>query len=267
MTEVHLGHNQSSLSRSLHIQIRVVGALLMREIITRYGRHNLGFAWLFLEPMLFTFGVTALWYFSHRVNFHGLDISIIAFTITGYGTVLLWRNTTNKCGSAIEPNAALLHHRNVTVSDLFVARIILEVAGATMSFIFVALLFTGLDLIKPPANLLRVALGWLLLACFAASLGLIVGVLQNKSEIFERIWHTATYLMLPLSGAFFMVDWLPKSMQEIVVWVPLVNAAEMIRHGYFGDIIKTYEDPAYMITVNMVCMLIGLMAVRNADSH
>ena len=47
--------------RSLDIQLRVLGALLMREIITRYGRDNLGFLWLFVEPMIFTLGITALW--------------------------------------------------------------------------------------------------------------------------------------------------------------------------------------------------------------
>lgn len=267
MTEIAASATQDNVYSSFKIQLRVIGALLMREIITRYGRHNLGFVWLFLEPMLFTFGVTALWYFSHRVNFHGLDISIIAFTITGYGTVLLWRNTTNKCGSAIEPNAALLHHRNVTTGDLFAARITLEVAGATMSFIFVSLLFIGLNLIKPPADVLRVIAGWFLLAWFAGSLGLIVGFLQNKSEVFDRLWHTATYLMLPLSGAFFMVDWLPKSLQEIVVWVPLVNGTEMIRHGYFGDVIKTYENPVYMITINLVITLIGIILINHKDRY
>ena len=28
----------------------------MREIITRYGRNNIGFLWLFVEPLLLTFG-------------------------------------------------------------------------------------------------------------------------------------------------------------------------------------------------------------------
>jgi ABC-type polysaccharide/polyol phosphate export permease len=34
----------------------VLGALLIRELLTRYGRHNIGFLWLFVEPMIFTLG-------------------------------------------------------------------------------------------------------------------------------------------------------------------------------------------------------------------
>ena len=52
--------------QSLRIQARVVHALIMREIITRYGRHNIGFAWLFAEPMLFTIGVIGLWSIVHK---------------------------------------------------------------------------------------------------------------------------------------------------------------------------------------------------------
>ena len=41
-----------SLLHSLGIQRRVLHALLMREIITRFGRENLGVLWLVAEPML-----------------------------------------------------------------------------------------------------------------------------------------------------------------------------------------------------------------------
>jgi len=40
--------------QSLGIQRRVLYALTMREVITRFGRENLGVLWLVGEPMLFT---------------------------------------------------------------------------------------------------------------------------------------------------------------------------------------------------------------------
>ncbi|MDP3222903.1 MAG: capsule polysaccharide export ABC transporter permease, partial [Rubrivivax sp.] len=43
------------------VQRRVIGALMMREVITRFGRHNLGALWLVAEPMIFTLGVAAVW--------------------------------------------------------------------------------------------------------------------------------------------------------------------------------------------------------------
>ena len=37
----------------LATQWRVVGALLIREIYTRFGRESLGFAWIVAEPLVF----------------------------------------------------------------------------------------------------------------------------------------------------------------------------------------------------------------------
>jgi capsular polysaccharide transport system permease protein len=50
-----------SLLRSLAIQWRIIQALMMRELITRFGRENVGILWLFGEPMIFTLAVTTLW--------------------------------------------------------------------------------------------------------------------------------------------------------------------------------------------------------------
>jgi capsular polysaccharide transport system permease protein len=256
--------NASSLSRSLSIQVRVIGALLMREIITRFGRHNLGFMWLFLEPMLFTIGVTILW--SATRSTHGSSLAIVPFTVTGYSTVLMWRNAVNRCTKAIEPNLSLLFHRNVTVIDLFAARLLLEIAGATISFIGISAICIVTGWMEMPTDILTMTGAWMLLAWFAIALGLIVGALSERSGIFTRLWQTITYLAFPVSGAFFMVDWLPKPAQEFMLWIPMVHAVEMLREGYFGNAVRPHYSIAYLSAVNSFMLLFGLLLVNKAKS-
>ena len=55
--------DETTFKQSLAIQGRVINALLMREIITRYGRQNVGFLWLFIEPLLMTFFIVMMWKF------------------------------------------------------------------------------------------------------------------------------------------------------------------------------------------------------------
>lgn len=253
---------ETSLRKSFATQRRVVGALLLREIITRYGRHNIGVLWLIVEPMLFTLGVSGLWYLAkmHTVS----NIPIIAFAITGYSSVLLWRNAANRCSKAIEPNLSLMYHRNVKVIDLFVARVALEVLGTTASFTVLTVFFAFIGAMQWPQDIVPVLAGWLLLAWFALALGFIVGAVSERSETFERVWHVVTYLMFPLSGAVFMVHWLPRAAQEAVLWLPMVHGVEMIRHGYFGNIVPTYENPAYFAVANLALTLIGLALVRES---
>lgn len=252
--------NNSSLSRSLEIQLRVIGALLMREIITRYGRHNIGFLWLFVEPMMFTLGVTALWTLVGAS--HGSNLPIAAFALTGYSSVLLWRNMPGRCSGAIEPNLALMYHRHVKVIDIFASRILLEIAGTTASFIVLGLVFTAIGLIKPPEDILKIMLGWLMLSWFGAALALLIGALSERSEIVEKLWHPTSYILFPLSGAAFMVDWLPPGGQQFVLLLPMVHGVEILREGYFGSLVHAHYDLSYMAIVNLCITLLGLSQVR-----
>jgi capsular polysaccharide transport system permease protein len=235
----------------------------MREIITRYGRHNIGFLWLFLEPMLFTVGITTLW-MQMKVS-HGSSLPITAFAVTGYSSLLLWRNCSNRAVKSIEVNLSLLYHRHVKVFDLLAARLLLEMVGATASCVVLTIFFTFMGWMSPPVDVLTAIIGWLLLAWFAFALSLIVGAASERSEVVERVWHIFTYLMFPLSGAAFMIEWFSKPIQAFLLWVPMVHGTEMIRHGYFGASVRTHEDPSYLILVNSVMLLLGLALVRETS--
>lgn len=246
----------TEISKSASVQWRVIYALLMREILTRYGRHNIGFLWLFVEPMLFTTGVTILWTLSKSV--HGSSLPIVAFALTGYSSVLLWRNMPSRCIGAIEPNLALMYHRNVRVIDVFLARLLLEAGGATISFIVLSLFYIYIGWLEPPDDVLTVAQGWLLLAWFGAALAMFLGALAQKSELVERLWHPASYIMFPLSGAAFMVDALPPAAQHYALYVPMVNGVEIVRDGYFGDQIRVHYDLPYLLGC---CIALSVLAL------
>ena len=249
--------------RSLAIQSRIVGALVMREIITRYGRHNIGFMWLFVEPMMFTAGVLVLW---SLFRTHTTQLALIPFTVTGYSTVLLWRNAISRCGNAVEPNRSLLHHRNVRIIDLFAARLILETAGTSISFLALGAFLTLAGFMPLPDDILKMLVAWILLTWFASSMGLLIGSLSTLSESVDRIWHVFSYLFLPACGAFFMVDWLPRRLQDAALYIPTVNGAELLRQGYFGAEVHAQYDFTYLVAFNMVLTLIGLLLVKHISA-
>lgn len=246
--------------QSWAIQRRVIGALLMREILTRYGRHNIGFLWLFVEPMIFTLGVTALWTATRTL--HGSDLPIVAFAISGYSCVLLWRNMPSRCIDAIEPNLSLMYHRNVKIIDIFLSRILLEGMGATISLVTLTIAFTAIEWMVFPVDVLQVAAGWLMLAWFGTALAILLGSLAEQSQTVEKIWHPASYFLFPLSGSAFLVDALPVQAQEFLLFFPMVHAAEFIREGFFGARVVAHYDMGYMASVNLALTLLGLAQLR-----
>ena len=68
--------------------------------------------------------------------------------------------------------------------------------------------------------------------------------------------------MFPLSGAFYLVDALPNVGKSIVLMIPMVHGSEMLRHGYFGDLIKTHESVEFIIVCNLCLTFFGLLFVK-----
>lgn len=246
----------TSLLKSFKIQMRVVGALTLREVLTRYGRHNIGFLWLFVEPMLFTIVITALW--NATKDAHGFKLPITAFAVTGYSSVLLWRNMVSRCSGAMTPNIGLLFHRNVKILDVFFARILLELVGATTAFIALSSIFIALGFMELPQDILKVIVGWVMLTWFGASLALVIGTLSERSEMVEKIWTPMQFLLFPLSGVGFMVDWLAPNFQKVVLQLPMVHGVEILREGYFGNSVRSHYDLGYMATVCLCLTFLGL---------
>lgn len=245
-----------SIATALAVQQRVVSALLLREIITRYGRHNIGFLWLFIEPMLFTLAVTLLWS-ALQLN-HMSSLPITAFAVTGYSSILLWRNMPGRLIGSIGPNLALMYHRQVKVIDIFLSRLLLEFMGATISFIVLTAIFTSFGWMNLPEDLLKVTLGWLMLTWFGCGLAILLGALAEEHDIIEKLWHPFAYMIMPLSGAGFIVDSLPQVGQEWILYLPMINAVEYLREGFFGSAMVAHYDMGYMAIANLVLTALGL---------
>lgn len=248
------------LNNNLRVQFRIIKALIFREIITRYGRQNIGFLWVFIEPIIFTLGVSALWFLVKGIASD--TVTPFAFALTGYSSVLLWRNSANRCVLAVEPNMALMYHKNVNLIDVFLARLILEIIGVTISFIVLFIIFFFFDQIFLPDNLYKVLLAWFLLIWFALALGIFVGCLSELFSFFDKIWHPTTYILFPLSGALFFVSWLPLNVQEVILYIPVVHTVELIREGFFGMVINDFKyDLQYFISFTIVLSLISLISL------
>jgi len=245
------------------INRRVIGALFLREMLTRYGRNNIGFLWLFLEPMMFTGVITAFW--SATRTIHGSSIPIVAFALTGYSSLLMWRNMPGRCAGALKSNKTLLFHRQVTVLDVYFARILLEFMAASTSFVILGIIYTAMGWLEPPEDALQVVGGWMLLGWFGAGLALTVAGLSEKYEIVGKLWPPMSYLLMPLSGVAFIVDALPPKLREIALYLPMLNALEYLREGWFGSLMNAHYDLGYVATVNAVLTFAGLSLVRQTQ--
>ena len=249
-----------SMADGWRIQRRVISALMMRELITRFGRENIGFLWMMAEPLLFAVLVGLMWTFMKGPEEHG--ISVVAFVASGYIPLVMFRSTVNRAVRALSANSSLLYHRQVTILDLILVRFLVELIGGMMAYAAVGPILILLGFFPVPANIGSLLLGWILYAYFTFSRALILAPLSEVSEALEKFMPVTTYLMVPFSGTFNLESWLAPHVREILLYSPPVTAMELQRYGIWGDKITPYYDIPYTIAVSSVLMLIGLILCR-----
>lgn len=234
----------------------------MREIITRFGREGLGFAWLVAEPLAFCFGVMVLWSFTKPAYEHGIRLA--PFVMTAYMSLILIRHLIGYLAGALQGNMGLLYHRQIGPLHIFSARILLEFAGATIAYAIVYVFLMAIGQVSLPSNYLLLYAGWFLLAFISSGFALILTGLAMRFDVMERLIGLIGYLMIPLSGVFTMVAWLPHGFRHVLLLLPFVHPVEMMRSAVFGEFVETYYDIPYALAFGAVFNVVGLLLVSSA---
>lgn len=250
----------STFAAGWRIQTRVIGALMIRELVTRFGRENIGFLWLMVEPLLFAGLVGVMWRFVHGPEEHG--VSVVAFVASGYIPLTLFRHTVARSTKVFTVNGGLLYHRQIKILDFIFVRWLIEVVGSMMAFVFIATLLMMLGEFPVPADAGALLAGWFLYAIFTFSLCLVLAPLSEKSDVLEKLLPVTIYIMIPFSGTFQMVSWLTPEAQSYILYSPFVSPMEMIRYGIFGDRVHAIWDTTVPLVSTIVLMLIGLGMCR-----
>jgi len=169
--------------------------------------------------------------------------------------------------SAVTMNRPLLYHRNVRLLDIFLGRLFLIAGVCTISFIALGVIFTWIGCIAPPEDILLVLGGWLMMGFFGMSLAIFIGTLNASWPWVEKIWHPMGYILMPLSGAIYLVDHLPKYAQDFVLWIPMVHGSECIRDGYFGSKFTAHYSPAYIIIWSISLLFVSMLALKKISKN
>lgn len=250
----------ASLAKGWRIQTRVIGALMIREITTRFGRQNIGFLWIMGEPLLFAGLMSLVWRFLRGPAEHG--IGVVAFCISGYLPFVLYRHAVSRSVGLFQANANLMYHRQIKILDFVLVRFCIEFVGHLMAYLFIAVLLWLFDAFPVPHSMGFLILGWCYYSFFVLSVSFLFAPLSEMSEILQKFIPITTYLMIALSGVFFMVSWLTPSVRDVLLYSPPIHGMEMMRYGLFGEHVTPHFDYFYPIAVSLVLLTIGLAMCR-----
>jgi capsular polysaccharide transport system permease protein len=223
-----------SFLHGLQVQFDVIYALILREARSRFGKHLLGYFWALVEPMLWIGLILGVFYFVGRQVPFGMDI--FTFVTTGVIPFVMVRNCVRQQINAIMSNRALLFFPQVHALDPIIARGVLEVTTIYLVFwIIIGFheLYYGHFSPKDPAILFG---GLFLAGLFGATAGLGLCLANIFIPAIERVINRLMRVLFFTSGAFFAVNDLPRDIQEILLWNPLLHITSIVRTGW---------DPAF----------------------
>ncbi len=212
------------------VQRHVIGALIMRELQTRYGRANIGYMWMLAEPALLAASVALIHVGSGGSGggHYTSDLRLIPFTLIGYCTFMIFRSIVTRAETTLDSNKTLLFHRAVSILDMLLARAILELLATMAALALLLSLAVVFGIADWPARPLRLLAGILLLTWFSLALSMGIATGSYFSKAFNKFVHPLTYIAMPLSGAFFVLQWIPQPYRGYLSWSPLDQATATV---------------------------------------
>ena len=241
---------------------RVVGALMLREMATTYGRSPGGYVWAIAEPVLGIVLLTAV--FSAIIRTPPLGSNFALFYATGMLPFLLYNDIAGKVGNAIRYSRPLLAYPSVTYIDAIVSRVVLN----TMTGIVVLVIVMG-SIITFYNLSVSLDYGAILHAIvMAVALGLGVGTvncyLSGLFPVWERVWAIVTRPLFIISGIFFLVDGLPEPLRTLILWNPVAHVIIEMRAGFFATYDGRYASPLFVYGVSTILLFFGLLLLYRA---
>lgn len=243
---------------------RTVGALMLREMSTTYGKSALGYVWALVEPIA---GIMLLTFvFALAFSAPPLGDSFPLFYATGIVPLAAWMEIGNKVGSSLQFSRQLLAYPGVTFLDAIMARFLLNAATHVMIAYVVlgalALLYGGVVAVRLEWAVLALALAFLL----ALGTGTLNCYLITRLPAYGPLWMIATRPLFIVSCVFYLFEAVPEPYRSWLWFNPLVHVVALLRRALYVTYDAEFASPLYVALVSMTALMVGLMLLRREAS-
>lgn len=246
----------SAFLRATEIQARVIGALILRELVVEGSTGVLPFFSYVIRPIIMVTGFLIIGQLTSPYR-NGFPTTI--FVITGY---LSWFAFFRSFGQTRAKGGGVLMIPHVTTLDLILGKIGVEFCFFTAIFVVfsgVAMLFGGMTF---PADPLGVILAFWSAMGLGISLGLIAASVSRFTTLLDDLWIGIRLLGHAISGVFVLATSTPQSFLDFLRWNPLFHSVEWIREAWWPAYQSPIANPLYAYSCVYFMLAIGLAFER-----
>lgn len=241
------------------VNIRVIVAMMMREMCTRYGRSAGGYAWAILEPI----GMIAIMSvaFGMAMRMPSIGDSFPLFFATGFLTFHFYGELATFSSSAIMMNKALLTYPRVTPIDAILARFLLQFFTLATSSVLILSGIVFFEDIHTSYDYVAMLKAVLYASAFGLGVGATNTVIFTYLPTYQNVWRIINRPMFLISGVFFEYREMPRAVQEILWFNPILQCVGLMRQAFYPAYRADYVSELYLGGLAMLFLTAGFFLV------
>ena len=250
-----------NISSAFQIQRRIIKALMLRDMKTRFGRSYVGYLIAIIWPLSHMMMIMGAQFVVGRVVPIGTDLTI--FCATGILPYILCLYPARMMMGAVVTNKPLLLFSIVKTTDMLISRAILETLSAFMvAFIFMAILYSF------NVDLTPIDTSEAIWAVFASIyVGIACGFLNAiLFVVFKAPYNIAfiviTILLYATSGSLLLSSSWPVEVRDILWFNPMFQLVEWMRTAYYDGYANSSLSRTYTLSFATICLFLGLVGER-----
>lgn len=239
---------------------RTIGALVLREMSTTYGRTAFGYLWAILEPVAGILLLTLV--FSLALRSPGLGTNFPLYYASGLLPFLAFMDISGKVSQSLRFSKPLMSFPAVTYMDALIGRLVLNGLTQFMVACLVLTLIVQVYQLDENFNYIMIAGGMGMAIFLGFSVGTLNCFLFERFPSWERIWGIAMRPMFFISCIFFLFESVPPPFNNILWFNPLVHITGLLRRSIYAYYPATYISLTYVLTLSCILLVFGLLLLR-----
>jgi capsular polysaccharide transport system permease protein len=253
-----------SLRRAIASHLRVLYALILRDLLDKHSHSGMGYLWAFAQPLTYTISLDLV----YSIVGHQAPLGTSNFAYLAAGIVPFFSFYIQMQSAAVEAvhsNLNLLYFREVTPLVLIVANAVRQYLTSLVFYVLICAAIAAFDSSVQLSDPLTMLAAVTCISLFAVCVGTILGLgklVMPWVQIFEVIIFRVMFFF---SGALYYANLMPPQLRRAALINPLFHLLEKVRDGFFGSYHSHYANwhyPLEWIIVGVFIVMILMHSTR-----
>ncbi|MET7246618.1 ABC transporter permease [Methylobacterium sp. EM32] len=247
------------MKSAIEIQLDVLGALMLRDIRTRFGGTMWGYGIAVAWPCAHILIIMTAYKITHRPT--PIGDSIVLFAVSGLSPYIIMNYMSRKMMEGPLQNRQLIYFPQVKFFDVVMSRAIVEICTSALSIFMVFFISTCVGAEIIPIDPFMFCVSMLFSLAFAMGLGFTNVFISQIFPQWQMVFIVPGLIMYFTSGTVIPIEAMPAVVYDYVQWNPLMQIVKVCRSGFYPGYGADAEI-LYVLIVTGTLALVGLLGMR-----